>query len=106
MRQSRPESTSRAGTLGSPAVDPVVGQYGAISKGAHQLRPPPSRRMGRARQSLPDDLSALGITGVRRGGCHGGRHSAPYRRSEPGFSRGFKSGACSQRYLQLWSGAA
>ena len=39
-------------------------------------------------------------------GCHGGRDSARYGRSEPGFWHAFKSEACKHRYLQLWSGTA
>jgi hypothetical protein len=45
----------------------------------------------------PDNLPAASVTGggVTLGGS-----------VERGVSRWFKSGACSHRYLQLWSGAA
>jgi hypothetical protein len=62
---------------------------------AHQPRPPPGRRSGRARRSLPDNLSAL-RTSARRACCHNGRHWA-----RPTGVHGLASRAGSNRGLAI-----
>jgi len=82
------------------------------SRCAHQVRPPPSRLPGLC--FLWMRACGVGVVDQRSTVCvqHRfwqlcrSRREAGIPSAVPDCARGFKSGPCNQRYLQLWSGAA